>query len=285
MFRCNVYRTVIYCVVIIWTSVGRSAVDGHPNRVCDLDCNGNGECRINQAGKDHCYCTNVWSGDVCTVPYVTCNNTITASTSNATQCYNGGKCEKYNITEDPTNAGPAGTRCSCQSLPTDTVSYAGQQCEFVSEQVCIRGANHSTYSFCVNGGTCKKLVEITEEHPLCDCPSGFGGIYCEIVVNVTDDGSREPPGYAVEYVNRTTNGVNGNETNALDSTLTKDDKKLSSWTIILIVLIVICCCSIPACYYIGRQRIKAAKKNSIKGSDGDATWATKETGKKGDELL
>jgi hypothetical protein len=275
MYRLSICRAVVYTAVVIWISVGDYTVDGFSDRPCGLDCSENGNCKVNDSGQDACECSYGWTGPKCRLPYETCDDTITESPIGARQCFNGGNCEKYTIEEDPEKVGQTGTRCNCQSLPTDTVTYAGHQCEFAAEQVCVRDAVHSTYSFCVNGGTCKEFVEFNEEHPLCDCPLGFGGMYCEFDLIAEDGGFFEAPVDTIEYVNIIANGIYGNETEILETFSPDDKKKLSPGMKFFVVLVVFFFCSIPCCYYYRRQRTKTATKSS----SGDSAWVTNDTGK------
>jgi hypothetical protein len=261
---------------------------------CDNDCGENGECRgsglyvpgcvpENDPQKCEiykCACQYGWDGDACTIQFETCEDHITTSPDeNARQCFNGGKCESYVITDPPEMRGEKGIRCNCQSLPTDAVAYAGHQCEFPSEQVCVRGAEHSTYAFCVNGGTCKDFVEFNEEHPLCNCMPGSGGRYCQY--NLTTDGStfESTPVDEIAYVNIIMNGKYGNETTVLEPYLSQSNDLLSGGMKFFVILIVFIVCSIICCIYVRRRRVKAtpkATKTTESEVTPDAAWDTRD---------
>jgi hypothetical protein len=320
MIASNFYQTMLYtailATIILNTTIlmvrceeGELGPFDDSEEYCDTDCGENGECKgtgvytpgcvpenepETKCEVYKCACQYGWDGDGCTLQYETCNDQITTSPDeNARQCFNGGTCETYIIKTDPQSemSGEVGTRCNCQSLPTDTIAFAGHQCEFPAEQVCVKGAEHSTYAFCVNGGTCKDIVDFNEEHPLCDCLPGYGGRHCQY--KLTIDGSnfeKISPMDEIEYVNLIMHGQYGNETKALKPYSSKsNDDELSGGMKFFIILIVFILCSITCCICIRRRRRNnqstarktgtSSSSTSInKGSDltPDSAWDTRD---------
>lgn len=287
------YRTILYTTILALI-LSRSTLlvqceEGElgplevENR-CAFDCGDNGECKgtdtyINGCNPEEdtnkcevykCACDYGFTGDDCSLQYETCEDHITTSPDEtARQCFNGGKCEAYLIMDPPEVRGERGIRCNCQSLPTDTIAYAGHQCEFPAEHVCIRNVVHSTYAFCVNNGTCKELVDDNEEHPLCDCLPGYGGRHCQFKVNTDSSGFELNPIDEIEYVNLILHGKYGNETKILQPTSSTNDER-SGGMKFLIILIVFLLCSITCCIYLRRQRKMTTTKNGTFGSSSSA---------------
>jgi hypothetical protein len=228
---------------------------GAPNGICIADGNKT-DCTVTAYESCilyRCACVYGYSGNDCSLQYETCTEPITTSPDSAQQCFNGGTCENYRIdnTDNDNEDLQYGTRCNCQSLPNDAIAYAGHQCEYPATQTCVRNANHSTYAFCVNGGTCKKLINFNEEHPLCKCPTGFGGRYCEFKIHINPNGTFDLPDDERIYVNKI---FQGNET--VDLAPYTKDEELSGGMKFLIVNLVFVLCIVPFCYcyWIKKQR-------------------------------
>ena len=267
---CNVYRTMLYkTVLVIILSGSALLVRCEGDFQCETDCGTHGTCKGidvfingcepasdptgNKCEVTKCVCDYGYSGIGCTIEFETCEENITTSPdSTARQCFNGGKCESYLITDPPEMKGEEGTRCNCQSLPTDTIAYAGHQCEFEAEDVCVRDAEHSTYAFCVNGGKCKEYVDFNEEHPLCDCMPGYGGIYCQYEIDAAGNSFELSPIDEIKYENIILNGLN--QTSVLKPYSSNSKDELSGGLKFFIVLIVFLICLIGCCICIRKRR-------------------------------
>lgn len=95
-------------------------------------------------------------------------------------CDDGLRC-LYGSTCAP-NLEEEGTfHCDCSSI-TDK-SFVGRYCEYGPTDDCQTKPEHSDYSFCTNGGTCKSFKDTTDriEHEGCDCSSLYDGSRCEYV--------------------------------------------------------------------------------------------------------
>ena len=282
-------RTMLYTTVLaVMISCSTLLVHGQ----CDPACGENGTCfgkliegcvlndDIYGCEVFSCQCEYGWEGESCSFQYETCDAEITNSPDGARQCFNGGKCEEYEITEPPELVGNTGTRCNCQSLPSDTIAYAGHQCEFAAEEVCVRDAEHSTYSFCVNGGKCKEYIEFNEEHPLCDCPDGYVGRHCQFKTNIDIGNDFEiPPEDEIKYVNMIWNSRT-NTTEVLEPVSSESNDELSGgmkfFILLLVLIVVVLTCII--CIRRRRQqsptRTATTTKDITTGSDAD--WDTRD---------
>ena len=282
-------RTMLYTTVLaVMISGSTFLVHGQ----CDPDCGENGTCfgkmiegclpdeDPNECQVFSCQCEYGWEGESCSFQYETCDAEITNSPDGARQCFNGGKCEEYEITEPPELAGDTGTRCNCQSLPSDTIAYAGHQCEFAAEEVCVRDAEHSTYSFCVNGGKCKEYIEFNEEHPLCDCPDGYVGRHCQFKTNIDIGNDFEiPPEDEIKYVNMIWNSRT-NTTEVLEPVSSESNDELSGgmkfFILLLVLIVVVLTCVI--CIRRRRQQSPTTTSTTTKDTTTgpDADWDTRD---------
>lgn len=283
------YRTMRYTAVLaVMISCSTFLVHGQ----CDPDCGENGTCfgkmiegclpdeDPNKCQVFSCQCEYGWEGESCSFQYETCDAEITNSPDGARQCFNGGKCEEYEITEPPESVGNTGTRCNCQSLPSDTIAYAGHQCEFAAEEVCVRDAEHSTYSFCVNGGKCKEYIEFNEEHPLCDCPDGYVGRHCQFKTNIDIGNDFEiSPEDEIKYVNMIWNGRT-NTTEVLEPVSSESNDELSGgmkfFILLLVLIVVVLTCVI--CIRRRRQQSPTTTSTTTKDTTTgpDADWDTRD---------
>jgi hypothetical protein len=253
---------------------------------CDIGCKLHGICVANGNKTDctitanescklyKCVCNYGYIGNDCSLKYETCAEPITSSPDKVKQCFNGGKCETYRIenTDNDNEEAQYGTRCNCQSLPNDTIAYAGHQCEYPAEEICVLNANFSTYAFCVNGGTCKDNIDFNEEHPLCNCPLGSGGRHCQFNLTRPDGFKFNVPEDEIEYINKI---LHGNETVDLES-YTKDDE-LSGGMKFFIILLVFVLCMIPLCYCYRIKKQRQLTTNADGNTSMSSVNATKET--------
>jgi hypothetical protein len=107
-------------------------------------------CRNNGTCVDTiCICPNNTSGPTCNVTRVPCPT----STRPTLTCLNGGVCVP-------------GVGCICE------FGFGGDDCG-------IRILNSCTISSCVNGGSCRQLLNGSI---VCICPIGFTGLRCETVI-------------------------------------------------------------------------------------------------------
>lgn len=216
---------------------------------CSPDCGPNGVCALPQACKGSsciykCQCNPGWQDDnssPCSDASDICTDTITYSPNQANTCFHGGKCEYY-TTDDEYHHKEI--RCNCQAVAGQLAVYAGYQCEYPVTQVCEEGRNFSSYAFCVNNGTCSKIVPPGQPHPLCNCESGYVGRYCEF-----NNASRVPPN-ELAYVD-TNFGV---DTSASNSSLSGGLK-------FLITAFVLGSLAVVAGFYL-RKRRRATRSNN-----------------------
>jgi hypothetical protein len=157
---------------------------------CGVDCGPYGKCIFDDrsCGNNctwNCQCVPGWDGKDCSIQYDRCDDTITGSPDDATECFHGGTCESYVIGD---GLDSKGIRCNCQAAVGDAAVFAGLQCEYEAQEICEQGKNWSSYAFCVNGGTCKKIVPPGQPHPLCNCVHGFAGRHCQFAANATPIG-------------------------------------------------------------------------------------------------
>jgi hypothetical protein len=153
---------------------------------CPNDCGPNGQCITDTRAcepdncKTQCKCDPGWGGADCDSQLDQCPNSqsLTHSPNEATFCFNGGICKEVpvDVSEDPDGVGMV---CDCSTAVVDNYAYVGHQCEHEAQVSCESGRQFSSYAFCVNGGTCKRLVEPGDPHPLCNCPDGFEGRHCQ----------------------------------------------------------------------------------------------------------
>jgi hypothetical protein len=151
---------------------------------CEHDCGVFGVCLLDTASclsnecKWKCICQHGYGGHDCSFQVEHCDDKKTHSPLDVDFCYNGGRCETYIV--DNKSKGKA-TRCNCQNAVGSAKVYAGHQCEYPEQHSCEDGVEFSNYAFCVNGGTCKKIVPEGSPHPLCQCKNGFAGRHCQFL--------------------------------------------------------------------------------------------------------
>jgi hypothetical protein len=290
------YRSMHHTTLLIMMiSCSTLSVRSDHGGICDPPCGEYGTCMgsdtyvpgcdpnadPNKCEVFSCQCEYGWEGESCSFQYETCDAEITNSPDGARQCFNGGKCEEYEITEPPELVGNTGTRCNCQSLPSDTIAYAGHQCEFAAEEVCVRDAEHSTYSFCVNGGKCKEYIEFNEEHPLCDCPDGYVGRHCQFKTNIDIGNDFEiSPEDEIKYVNMIWNSRT-NTTEVLEPVSSESNDGLSGGMKFLILLLVLIVVVLPCIFCIRRRRRQKSPKTTLTTTKDittgpDADWDTRD---------
>lgn len=250
-----VHIALLFCSMVFFVPTTVAAVGVRSLNMCGMDCGPHGVCLPNRKYNCttetncpfNCQCRPPYTGDNCTTIVVSCPEADEPSDTDATECYNGGKCEEY----DDEN-GRIGIRCNCQSAAGDSSVFTGKQCEYPAKVVCEQDRPFSSYAFCVNGGTCKKTVDPGHPHAGCDCPSGFVGRHCQF-----REGDPNPD--EVHYVN----------TNKISST--KSDASRTG-IIVLIFLLVLFSMLAIGCFYVRRRR----KSTTSSGKEDPAAGETTE---------
>ncbi|XP_041469939.1 fibroblast growth factor receptor 3-like [Lytechinus variegatus] len=169
---------------------------------CGLDFTGV-FCENAYCGTDICYnggtCADAGSYCVCGLDFTGafCEDAICGSMI----CYNGGVCsESFLVCECP--EGFTGISCetelclgyTCQTyypnitcIPDDWICDNETDCIDSSDEVgCVISISPCTSDACLNGGTCVEIPSSSTPGPTaasssyyCECPSGFGGAFCE----------------------------------------------------------------------------------------------------------
>mmetsp|Transcript_12607 Transcript_12607/g.26507 ORF Transcript_12607/g.26507 Transcript_12607/m.26507 type:complete len:330 (-) Transcript_12607:92-1081(-) len=92
-------------------------------------------------------------------------------------CYHGSSCRQSG----------SGYYCDCDSLNNESApmasKFAGLMCEHEATSLCAVSLVQTSApngQFCTNHGKCVKFVTEGEEHPGCECRSGWMGDHCEI---------------------------------------------------------------------------------------------------------
>jgi len=155
--------------------------------VCKLKCRFDGEC--NNGVKDLGTTSHLASIDelqttynndfehcVCREGYVglRCEHRIEVCSSGTHVCMFGGKCLKD------------GNEDSCDCDESKEPFLAGKNCEHKSSHpgasICTKGELivSQPRSFCVNYGTCKEFISVTQNHPGCNCVGDWEGPHCEM---------------------------------------------------------------------------------------------------------
>jgi hypothetical protein len=241
---------------------------------CGVSCGENGSCQPTNVTsactttycRHECVCNHGWIGDDCMLKYEVCEDTISGSPDDARVCYNGGLCESYDLDTPDSDGNTMGIRCNCQTYANDTKAYAGHQCEYAAEEICVRDRFHSSYAFCTNNGTCKGLIDFGGRHPLCDCPKGFAGRHCQFTVDSTSANPLPPE--EVELVNTLFNG-NGTFYGAHGSNFSNDgDDELSGGMKFFVVFAVVCVIVLACfCFYFCAIKRQRSSKNSESGQE------------------
>jgi hypothetical protein len=170
-------QQLVVVLLLSWIRLARTSL-------CENDCGVFGVCLLDTVSclgnecKWKCICQHGYGGQDCSLQVEHCDDKITHSPLDVDFCYNGGRCETY--IADSKTKGKA-TRCNCQKAVGSAKVYAGHQCEYPSQHSCEDGVEFSNYAFCVNGGTCKKIVPEGSPHPLCECKNGFVGRHCQFL--------------------------------------------------------------------------------------------------------
>jgi hypothetical protein len=264
-------RTFVVVGVFIFsvTIVVSASVSIDPR--CGVSCGENGSCQPSNITSTctttscmyECACNHGWLGNGCMLKYEVCEDTITGVSGDARTCYNGGRCEVYDLDSPESNGKTTGIRCNCQTYANETKAYAGFQCEYAEEEVCVRDRNHSSYAFCTNNGTCKDLIDFGERHPLCNCPKGFVGRHCQFNVEYIPADATPPE--EVELLNTLFYG-NGtiNEDHASQSLSNGTDELSGGMTVFVVfasigAFALLCFC----CYFFVIKKRRSRKEAEV----------------------
>jgi hypothetical protein len=88
------------------------------------------------------------------------------------ECPDSHKCKNDSLcVEDQMNE--ESFYCDCDVDPL--FAFAGLSCEHEGTVFCNLEGLVSKTSFCTNGGTCRRFVEVDELHRGCLCDSGYNG--------------------------------------------------------------------------------------------------------------
>jgi hypothetical protein len=82
------------------------------------------------------------------------------------RCANGSLCVEDSLRE-------SSFYCNCDV--SNKKAFAGLSCEHEHTVFCNEEEEHSTTSFCTNGGECRFNVEEGEDHMGCNCEPGYAG--------------------------------------------------------------------------------------------------------------
>ena len=88
-------------------------------------------------------------------------------------CHHSSTCLELSLDEEPF----VEHMCDCTNAYTEDTYYAGEFCQYASTQFCSDSNDPNGRQFCVNGGKCP-----TESHLPCECPEGFSGPRCAILL-------------------------------------------------------------------------------------------------------
>lgn len=144
---------------------------------CTLKCHNGGECRLgikpdptdreivydfwkNNSDYQYCECPDGFYGLQCEVTSTKCGSH---------DCFHGGEC--VTISKGTSHR----HYCDCTTTHTATSSYAGEFCQYESDNFCDTRNTTNGQLFCVNGGVCHQ----DGSQLACECPSGFHGPICE----------------------------------------------------------------------------------------------------------
>lgn len=178
-----------------------------------------------------CDCNLDYDGDDCSIPIEICpgpvvpdaltvNNNGDLDEKEATSCLNGGMCVAQDVIDATTGEKKLEWRCDCStaigeaassssSSSSSSSAFAGYRCEFPAATSCvvtdnIASGKMSTYSFCVNKGSCIQMIKQGEEHPGCGCGPAFEGRHCQYLQGTAP---AEELDFAQQQVNDSENNV------------------------------------------------------------------------------
>ena len=180
--------------------------------VCNLTCQNDGECRagmkdnslISNLGKgmdafnathhselfEHCVCPHDYFG-------IQCEHSLEICPGGDHVCLHGSQCIAQN--EGGTDGdGTTHYTCNCDAAFDSLDRYAGKFCQYTSTDICTKngqpGMGKANFAFCVNNGICNYKINDGEDPPGCNCPEGFTGEHCELLMSDDDGGMYDDDG-------------------------------------------------------------------------------------------
>ena len=141
----------------------------------------------------YCHCQQGYAGADCSLRVEYCRSLdATESAVVEFQCYNGGTCRRS--TEEGQSSSSS-WYCDCSTAVGDAGTIlAGPHCEYTLWTSCHEDLDQEqrqhgrmpavsvvpTHAYCVNGGTCARLVSPGHAHPGCQfCPPELEGRHCQ----------------------------------------------------------------------------------------------------------
>jgi len=137
----------------------------------------------------YCECPEDYTGNFCETKVAICGE-------NEHICFAGGACVENGLFSEEIEK----YTCECNLLGQPVVR-GGTMCEYIVTSNCENNEKFGTESYCVNGGECKDGSGDggMSIHARCECPTGFLGEHCEVIIGVNDND------FPVEVIDPNTN--------------------------------------------------------------------------------
>jgi len=140
---------------------------------CPDNCGEDGGCV-----DDMCVCDNGYAGADCSFPVLVCPGARMT-------CFEKAKCVSYN--QQDLDMEDRDWSCDCTD-EFGNIDFTIDRCYEPKIESCERDIETSTFAFCINGGTCRGLVDDGDLHVGCDCPDGYEGLHCQYEEGDAPDG-------------------------------------------------------------------------------------------------
>jgi len=208
---------------------------------CPNDCGEFGSCLTKTLGcgvpgvdcDTECECDPGWTGADCGTQMERCPD-------NEWFCFNGGTCKEVEV-DTAVDPDGVGMGCDCTTAAVKDLADGGQ-CAHSTEHVCEIGRQFSSYAFCVNGGTCKEMVQPGQPHPLCDCLDEYEGRHCQFIKGTAPESER------------------------IDGSTENNSNKLSGAAVFFLVVIILAVVGFFVVVFLRRRRNRANANNTTKPS-------------------